>query len=50
MMTTTSDDRQKELNTLLNAMKAHPERDWSAERERVNVLREMLSHQGASAG
>lgn len=38
----TRQDREHELRTLLAQMEAHPERDWSAERQRVGVLREML--------
>jgi hypothetical protein len=48
MQATTREDRAKELLTLLNAMKAHPERDWTAERQRANVLREMLARQDAT--
>lgn len=46
----TMDDRRKELRSLLSQMAAHPERDWSAERERVSVLREMITrHEVANA-
>lgn len=48
MQKTTMDDRAKELLSLLNAIKAQPERDWTAERARAGVLREMLSKQGGS--
>jgi len=43
MQETTMEDRKKELRSLLEQMEAHPERDWSEEKERVAVLREMLS-------
>lgn len=42
MTPVTMEDRRKELRTLLEQIEAHPERDWSSVRERVNVLREML--------
>jgi len=48
MKNTTQEDRARELLALLNAMKAHPERDWSAERARAGVLREMLVRQTAA--
>jgi len=44
MQETTRKDREKELRSLLDQMAAHPERDWSEERQRVAVLREMLGH------
>jgi hypothetical protein len=42
MRETTMDDRRSELAALLEAIARHPERDWSAERRRVAVLKEML--------
>ncbi|WP_193391532.1 hypothetical protein [Erythrobacter sp. SG61-1L] len=42
MEVVTMEDRRKELASLLRQMEAHPERDWSAEKARANVLREML--------
>ena len=42
MQGTTLEDRKKELRRLLDQMSAHPERDWTKERERVAVLREMV--------
>ena len=38
---TTTEDREKELRFLLSQMSAHPERDWTEARERINVLRAM---------
>ena len=38
----TRHDREKELKSLLAQIEAHPERDWSEARARVEVLREML--------
>ncbi|WP_305097885.1 hypothetical protein [Croceibacterium aestuarii] len=35
-------DRERELEALLAEIKAHPERDMSAERERAAVLRRTL--------
>ncbi len=40
---TTMEDRRKELETLLEQFKQHPERDWSKERERARVLSQMLA-------
>lgn len=45
MQETTMDDRKNELRHLLDQMDAHPERDWAEERQRVAVLRAMLSGQ-----
>ncbi len=42
MKPVTRQDREHELRILLAQMQAHPERDWSAERERIGVLSEML--------
>jgi hypothetical protein len=42
MRETTMDDRRKELAHLLEAIAQHPERDWSEEKRRVAVLKEML--------
>jgi len=38
----TRKDREHELRNLIAQMEAHPERDWSAEKQRAEVLREML--------
>lgn len=46
MPETTMEDREKELRFLLSQMSAHPERDWSEARSRVQVLRAM----GVGAG
>ena len=43
-------DREHELKGLLAEMEAHPERDWTRERERVGVLREMLKEPAHSHG
>ena len=42
MQETTMADRESELRSLLAQMDAHPERDWSEEKLRVAVLRQML--------
>ena len=48
MEAVTMEDRRKELASLLQQMEAHPERDWSEEKARANVLREMLArHENA---
>lgn len=43
MRETTAEDREHELRDLLNAIRANPSRDWSAERKRVVVLQKMLA-------
>tara|TARA_A100001391_G_scaffold95213_3_gene63111 strand:- start:27461 stop:27607 length:147 start_codon:yes stop_codon:yes gene_type:complete len=40
---TTAEDRRKELKVLLDKIAAHPERDTTAERERVAVLKKVLA-------
>lgn len=46
----TMEDRRKELRSLLSQMAEHPERDWSEERKRASVLREMITrYEAASA-
>jgi hypothetical protein len=47
MEAVTRHDREQELKALLAQLEAHPERDWTAERERVAVLREMLHRHAA---
>ena len=43
MTPVTLDDRKKELRTLLDAMKARPERDGTQARERIRILNEMIA-------
>ncbi|MCB2079261.1 MAG: hypothetical protein KDE55_16390 [Novosphingobium sp.] len=50
MQPTTMEDRQKELRTLLDQMQAHPERDWTEQKKRANVLREMIAAHEAAEG
>ncbi|HTN15748.1 MAG TPA: hypothetical protein VL094_13170 [Sphingomonadaceae bacterium] len=45
MQPVTMEDRRKELRSLLERIEAHPERDWTEEKARANVLREMLAHE-----
>lgn len=45
MQETTHADREKELRDLLDRISAHPEKAWTAERERVAVLQRMLAAQ-----
>ncbi len=47
MQPVTMEDRRKELRSLLQQMEEHPERDWSEQTVRVNVLREMLARHEA---
>ena len=42
MQETTTLDRERELRSLLDRITRHPERSWTAERERVAVLQRML--------
>lgn len=43
----TREDREKELKFLLDQMQQHPERDWSKERARVTVLKQVLGLEAA---
>lgn len=43
MQAVTTEDRRKELATLLKRMEAQPSHDWTRERERVVVLRQMIA-------
>lgn len=45
MQTTTRADRENELRNLLDQIAAHPEKAWTAERERIAVLQRMLAAQ-----
>ncbi len=45
MQQTTLEDRKKELRTLLEQIEQHPEKDWSEQKKRVAVLREMVAHE-----
>lgn len=47
MQNTTMDDRRKELQSLLDKFRNHPERDWSEERQRAQALGEMLAKETA---
>lgn len=42
MQETTTADRKRELRVLLDLIAAHPERAWTAERQRVVILQGML--------
>lgn len=50
MKETTMEDRRRELKALLDQMEAHPERDWSGEKQRANVLREMIAAEASARG
>ena len=43
MTPVTIEDRKKELRVLLDLLQAHPERDWTQERQRIIVLNEMIA-------
>jgi len=49
MQPVTIDDRKKELRMLLEKIQARPSHDWSTERERVVVLKQMIADQEKSA-
>jgi hypothetical protein len=40
-MTTTAEDREKEMRFLLAQIAANPERDWTEAKARIQVFREM---------
>jgi hypothetical protein len=39
----TEGDRRKELAVLLDQIQAHPERDWSRERQRIATLNKLIT-------
>jgi hypothetical protein len=39
----TLEDRRNELHSLLDQLRAEPTRDWTAERQRILVLRQMIA-------
>ena len=41
----TLDDRKKELRSLLDQIRAHPERDWTVARDRIAILNHMVAGQ-----
>lgn len=43
MRETTLEDRRKELEALLEKFREHPERAWTQERKRAQVLREQIA-------
>ena len=48
MRETTMEDRRHELAALLDTIAQHPEREWTTERQRIAVLRELLAgHDGS---
>lgn len=50
MQQTTTDDRRKELQALLDKIRDHPEHALTEERERARVLSAMLAEQAATRG
>ena len=42
MQPVTTEDRKKELRTLLDQIQARPSHDWTAERDRIVVLQRMI--------
>ena len=48
MQETNIEDRRKELQSLLDQFKQHPERNWTEERKRAQVLSEMLAAHDAA--
>ena len=49
MIETTTDDRERELRTLLERIGAQPEREWHEERQRIAVLQRLLAAEHAAA-
>ena len=41
---------KKELRTLVNQMRIYPSRDWTAARQRVVILTQMLANRTRNAG
>ena len=46
MQPTTNQDRRRELESLRAQIREHPERDWTAERQRMAVLSAQLAAEG----
>ncbi|WP_411340556.1 hypothetical protein V6U71_00880 [Sphingopyxis sp. J-6] len=42
MQAVTEGDRRKEVRTLLDQIQAHPERDWTAARQRIATLNKLI--------
>lgn len=49
MQPVTIDDRKKELRTLLQKIRTRPSHDWSAERQRIMVLNQMIAGHARAA-
>lgn len=47
MTETTTEDRERELRSLLDRIEAQPERAWTDERQRVAVLQRLLAAERA---
>jgi hypothetical protein len=43
MQAVTEGDRRKELAVLLDQIQAHPERDWTRERQRIATLNKLIA-------
>ena len=50
MHQTTTEDRRKELRSLLDQVEAHPERDWTEARQRIAVLQSKLAAEESATG
>ena len=42
MQAATEGDRRKEVRVLLDQIQAHPERDWTAARQRIATLNKLI--------
>lgn len=42
MQAVTEGDRRKEVRVLLDRIRAHPERDWTAVRRRITILNKLI--------
>ena len=49
MQPVTEGDRRKELAVLLDQIRAHPERDWSAARRRIATLNKLIARRPTPA-
>lgn len=43
MQAVTEGDRRKEVRVLLDQIQAHPERDWTAARQRLATLNKLIA-------
>lgn len=49
MQAVTEGDRRKEVRVLLDQIRSHPERDWTAARRRITTLNKLIGNAPAGA-